>query len=157
MNFTKRAGIDFAPDPTLLTRIKTTNALSEIGTVAINLTSRYLKEHKQINPMIAKDFWSSQPEYVNKDSVNLYVEALKSEEGFDTFESEMLLKDAQKLIDIYKDYLMYCEDMGLKEEGKNRFYKLFDKIMKDLNKKAHEWHRSKYYNVKLIKSPNRRN
>lgn len=157
MNFTKRAGIDFTPDPTLLDRIKTTKALSEIGTVAINLTSRYLKEHKQINPMIAKDFWSSQPEYANKDSVNLYVEALKEEEGFNTFEKEMLLKDAQKLTDIYRDYLLYCEDMGLKEEKKSRFYKLFDKIMKDLNKKHHEWHRSKYYKVKLIKSPNRHN
>lgn len=157
MNFTKRAGIDFTPDPALLDRIKTTKTLSEIGTVAINLTSRYLKEHKQINPMIAKDFWSSQPEYANKDSVNLYVEALKEEEGFNTFEKEMLLKDAQKLTDIYRDYLLYCEDMGLKEEKKSRFYKLFDKIMKDLNKKHHEWHRSKYYKVKLIKSPNRHN
>ena len=157
MNFTKRAGIDFTPDPTLLSRIKTTKALSEIGTVAINLTSRYLKEHKQINPMIAKDFWSSQPEYTNKDSVNLYVEALKEEEGFNTFESEMLLKDAQKLCDIYRDYLSYCEDMGLKEEKKSRFFKLFDKMMKDLNKTHHEWRRSKYYKVKLIKSPNRHN
>ena len=102
-------------------------------------------------------FWSAQPEYANKDSVSRYVGALKEEAGFNTFEIEMLLKEAQKLTDIYRDYLLYCEDMGLKQEGKAKFYKLFDEIMQGLNKKQHEWHRAKYYKVKLIKAPNRHN